>query len=342
MDHKDYCEQFDLIEFVRKFSEQLDPFSLQLEDKQIDFLAPGILQFQPKKHSNKYLLLSAGVHGNETAPIEIVNDLVKQIFKGELELELNLLVIIGNPRAMLFEQRFTGYNLNRLFNGEWKNHLDNEAALYEAQRAELIEKVAERFYHSHLMGMGAECYHYDLHTAIKPSLHQKFAIYPYLEERKHCTAQMKFLLDAGVDTILLAHKPATTFSYYTSHNFKAHAFTVELGKVKPFGQNNRDDFKQAEHTLSNLISDQYCFDKDADISGINLYQVKKELLRTSEMDELAFDSANTANFTQFAQGTLLLDAGKHSYLTEEDGEAIVFPNNKVPVGQRMCLVVVKK
>lgn len=337
-----FCQNFNLIEFVRENPETLAPFAINLDGLDVAFRHAGVIEFIPKHKSNIYLVLSVGVHGNETAPIEIVSDLVSRILKQELELEVNLLVLVGNPNAMLKQERFTGFNLNRLFNGEWKNYLDSPATEYEAKRARLLESEVARFYtQSGEEGLGDKRVHYDLHTAIKPSLHQKFVIYPFLHERKHSEPQIKFLLDAGVDTFLFYHKPSTTFSYFSSFNFKAHGFTVELGKVKPFGENNRNDFIQFEQMLSKQLSGDYVFEPIPDISSAHLYQVKTELLKHSEMSELGFDSANTPNFTQFNKDDLLLDAGKDSYLVEQDGEAIVFPNNKVPVGQRMGLVVIK-
>ncbi|MDX1475838.1 MAG: succinylglutamate desuccinylase, partial [Reinekea sp.] len=46
-----------------------------------------------------------------------------------------------------------------------------------------------------------------------------------------------------------------------------------------------------------------------------------------------------ANFTEFEQGFELLSDPAEPYSIESDGEAIVFPNNKVPIGQRMALLV---
>lgn len=341
MNPQEFCQQFNLIEFVRENSEALAPFSLSLENFDVHFRNVGVIQIKPKQNSNIFLVLSAGVHGNETAPIEILSDVISRILNEELKLAVNLLVIIGNPKAMLVQERFTGFNLNRLFNGEWKNYLDDPVAEEEAKRAQLLEQEVTRFYHENDSdGLGILKVHYDLHTAIKPSLHQKFAIYPYLHDRVHCNSQMNFLIDSSIDTILLYHKPSTTFSYFTSYNFQAHGFTLELGKVRPFGENKREDFERFEQVLMTQISGDYQFESSEVISG-NIYQVKKELIKHSEMDELGFDSANTPNFTQFNKDDLLLDAGKESYLAEQDGEAIVFPNNKVPVGQRMGLVVIK-
>ncbi len=78
MKSSDSCQQFDLIEFVREHPEQISPFSLELENLTINFRQAGVIEFLPKHQSNVDLIVSAGVHGNETAPIEIVNDLVKK------------------------------------------------------------------------------------------------------------------------------------------------------------------------------------------------------------------------------------------------------------------------
>ena len=47
--------------------------------------------------------MSAGVHGNETAPIELLNQLVGDLLIGRLPLTVRLLVVLGNPAAMRAE-----------------------------------------------------------------------------------------------------------------------------------------------------------------------------------------------------------------------------------------------
>jgi succinylglutamate desuccinylase len=55
-------------------------------------------------------------------------------------------------------------------------------------------------------------------------------------------AQLAWLRHCGIEAVLLHSKPANTFSYYTSHYHQAHAFTLELGKARPFGQNDLSRF----------------------------------------------------------------------------------------------------
>ncbi|NVK22637.1 MAG: succinylglutamate desuccinylase [Kangiellaceae bacterium] len=339
MHQNDFCQDFDLIEFVKQNPYQIDPFSIERKDFTVKFLAAGVLQFTPKKSSRRYLVLSAGVHGNETAPIEIVSSIVSDILSKQLSLDINLLVIIGNPKAMKIEQRFSEINLNRLFNGEWQNFLIDGGLAeknYEPLRAKEIEYFVDQFYQQ--SEQGHERFHYDLHTAIRASKYEKFAIYPHLHERKHSQEQLNFLADCGVETALLYHKPSTTFSYHTSFNYKAHGFTVELGKVKPFGENNMDDFSAAGKCLRKLINNSYQFDGNPHKYSLNLFRIKKELLKISEQSRLNITD-DTANFTSFDSGYELLIDPEQSYQVQKNGEAIVFPNNNVPIGQRMALIV---
>lgn len=338
MNQKEFCQQFDFLEFVREHPQEIEPFALELNASSVFFPAAGVVEFKPNKPSNSYIVLSIGIHGNETAPIEIVSQLISDLLIEKLELSVNLLILLGSPLAMLQQERFISYNLNRLFMGQWQERLKENPDCYEALRAKFLEQKVTEFYSQ--SEKGHKRYHYDLHTAIKPSLHQRFAIYPFVGNRKRSNGQVKFMLDCGIDTVLYYHKTSTTFSYFSSETFKADAFTLELGKVRPFGENNLDDFSQAKQGLEAMVSGVYKIDEDADISAANLYQVKKELLKTNSTDVLAFEN-NVANFTAFNQGDLLLDAGANSYLVESDFESVVFPNNDVPIGQRMALVLEK-
>ena len=69
-----------------------------------------------------------------------------------------------------------------------------------------------------------------------------------------------------------------------------------------------------------------------------LCQVKKELIRHQEKYDF-YISDETANFTEFKKGDVLSRDSVETYIVEEDGEMIAFPNGKVKVGQRSGLIM---
>ncbi len=312
--------------------------SFQLNNKtQVQVVAPGIIQFTPPQTADfelKHIVLSCGVHGNETAPIEICDELVQRILKGELVLKHRVLFLFGNLAAMDIAERFVEENMNRLFSGA---HSDGEGLINdERRRAKQLEEAITAFYST--SAAGDTRIHYDLHTAIRESKNEKFAVYPYLHERIHSKSQLAFMAACGVRTILLSESPTTTFSYYSSHTHQAHAFTVELGKVRPFGENDMSRFEDAKQALIALIS-QASFSPEYHEAEMLIYRVNQVINRGHEQFQLHFDD-DTPNFTDFAKGTVLASEPGKTYKAQTDGEAIVFPNAKVAIGQRALLTVV--
>ena len=300
----------------------------------VQISGPGIISFSAQTNSEhtKRIVLSCGVHGNETAPIEICDDLVKRILTGTLVLSHDVLFLFGNLPAMDIAERFVEENMNRLFSGA---HSKGEGLVnQERVRAKQLEEAVASFFDA----ADGERYHYDLHTAIRASKNEKFAVYPYLHDRVHSEGQLAFLSACGVKTILLSESPTTTFSYFSSHLFNAHAFTVELGKVRPFGQNDMRRFEDAKQAITQLIT-QENYAPSVDIRELDIYRVNQVINRNEEAFKLHFDD-DTPNFTDYPKGTVLASEPGTDYVAEQDGEAIVFPNAKVAIGQRALLTVV--
>ncbi len=61
------------------------------------------------------MVLSVGIHGNETAPIELLGASLARLEAGLLRLGSPVLVILGNLEAIRAGTRFVNTNLNRLF-----------------------------------------------------------------------------------------------------------------------------------------------------------------------------------------------------------------------------------
>ena len=297
----------------------------------------GIIQLEPKRPSDIFLVISSGIHGNETAPIEIVDQFINDIWSGKLSVKVNLLLIIGNPPAVNIDKRFETQNLNRLFCGRYLDCVDKD---YETQRAEILEKCVSDFYAvSDKNSSSVIRYHFDLHTAIRASQYEKFVLYPYLDGRKVDKDHISFFGGADISVVLLGNQPVGTFCYFTSHTFKAMSATVELGKVLPFGENDMNKFSGIDYNLRCLIEDTEPKKITFSNNDYKVFNIKQEIIKANENFNLLLDD-DVKNFTSFEKNHLLASDGKdEKYVVEKDGEAIVFPNNNVPVGQRVGVLL---
>jgi len=304
----------------------------------VEICCPGIITFEPDSlRLAKTILLSSGVHGNETAPIEICDKLVEDLLHEKIQTQHRVMFIFGNLPAMNIGERFIEENLNRLFNDSLLT--DN----LEQVRAQEIKREVHRFFNgdsetpsSHAVSRRI---HYDLHTAIRESKNEKFAVYPYLHGHAYNKDQLRFLSACAVNTILLSQSPTSTFSYYTSLNYRTHGFTVELGKVKPFGENSMANFSHVIDMLRQLITQQEPILPPLNECPLDVFDVKQVIDKGSADFTLHF-ADNIPNFTGFPKGTLLATDGDIEYRALEDGESIVFPNANVALGQRALLTVV--
>ncbi|TQV87350.1 succinylglutamate desuccinylase [Aliikangiella coralliicola] len=315
----------------QSFSTEWTPLPNNVRLRMLDV---GVLQVKPAAQSHSDMVISCGIHGNETAPIEIVSGLISQIVTGAIEPKVNLLFILGNPESMKISERFVSINMNRLFDGAHANYELNEENRYELERAERLESLVTSFYGEH---QGNCRMHLDLHTAIKPSFHKTFAIRPF-ENSPITDDSRKLLVAMGIEAVLQHNKPSTTFSYFSVKRFYAEAYTLELGKVKPFGENNPEDFAAAINCLQNLIKGEAV--EEPDVGALIEYKVVAEIIRNSD-DFKFYVPDDVENFTAYPQGYLIAEDVDYNYRVAFEEESVVFPNTNVPVGQRVAVMVTK-
>lgn len=307
---------------------------------QITRRAVGVLELMPARNrlypNNEVLIISAGVHGNETAPIEVLNGLVSELLNEKWPLACPTLLILGNPLAMVANERFIDANMNRLFHGAHSKEVYH--GFPEATRARHLEVFCQQFAAAH----SGDLSHYDLHTAIRPSKRERFALYPFVPNRKVPQNQCAFLLGAHVETLLLQHQAGTTFSSFTSSQLGAESFTIELGKVQPFGQNDLNRFVGIQDALRGRLQGKGLLTTDETActatDGLTTFEVVHEVLNTGNSFRFHIPD-DAANFTEYQPGTLIWEDAKTCYRVGDVPEAIAFPNRNVPVGQRVCLML---
>ncbi|WP_223879183.1 succinylglutamate desuccinylase [Chitinimonas arctica] len=277
------------------------------------------------------LCLSSGIHGNETAPVELAARLLQAVLDGSLPARARILFAFGNPAALRSNKRYLDDDLNRLFGKPAEQSGSGPAAV----RARELERAVEDFF---AVSGSRWRLHYDLHTAIRGSQIEKFAIYPHPGDQAFDPAEIARLAACGIEAVLLQSKPSPTFSYFSRQHCGAHGFTLELGKARPFGQNQAVNLDLLEAELRRLIGGEK---RDYAVSTAHpkLFRVAREVIKQTDAFKLHLADA-VENFTELAPGYVLAEDGDERFVVAEQGARIVFPNSKVKNGLRAGLLVV--
>lgn len=323
-----------LLELTLAGHEPSAKIQLTPDGTRLRWLAEGALEITPPvaRDCGLDLLLSAGIHGNETAPIELLDRLLRGIARNELHPAARILFLFGNPEAIRRGERFVEQDLNRLFNGQHE-----QSSGFEAIRACDLEHLAATFFGKEA---GRSRLHYDLHTAIRGSKIEQFALYPWQEGRVHSRRELQRLHAAGIAAVLLQSKVSVTFSAYTYAQLGAEAFTLELGKARAFGQNQQVNLDLLESALQALIEGREVFADEPTLDGLQLFSVACEIIKHSDGFQLHLP-ADIENFSELPPGYLLAeDIADTRWIVEQQGTRIIFPNPKVRNGLRAGILIV--
>ncbi|MHC2145091.1 succinylglutamate desuccinylase [Pseudomonas sp. 210_17 TE3656] len=321
-----------LLELTLAGREPAEKTQLTVDGVRMRWLGEGALEVRPPeaRDNGMDLLLSAGIHGNETAPIELLDELLHGIAKGEIKPRARILFLFGNPEAIRKGERYLEQDVNRLFNG--RHELSSGS---EALRACELERLATTFFSV----PGRTRLHYDLHTAIRGSKIEQFALYPFKEGRQHSRRELARLRAAGMEAVLLQSKTSVTFTAYTYETLDAEAFTLELGKARPFGENAQVNLERLDTRLKQIIEGNEPEEPEA-LDGLQLFSVAREIIKHSDSFHLHLP-ADIENFSELSKGYLLAeDLSSTRWIVEEEGARIIFPNPKVKNGLRAGILIV--
>ncbi|MFO6424860.1 succinylglutamate desuccinylase [Motilimonas sp. KMU-193] len=312
-------------EFVAQFPKHL----------KLECWAPGVLYLPGESQFS--LVLSAGIHGNETAPVLVLNEIVARIIGQVLTPKHACLFILGHPQALAKAVRYCDTNLNRLFCGQ---HL-RVAACIESMRAALLELCVARFFQLH---DAKQKLHWDCHCAIRDSFYRRFAVVPVAKSpciditHRPLSSQLNKLQQAGIQAAVLSQLATNTFSYASYIQYGAQAATLELGKALPWAQNNMLDHQIFQDYLISLLS----LDEvkgEAEVSHeLQLFTIAQQINKYHDDFMLAF-AADAANFSCFQQGEVLAKEAEKEYCVQANQEWILFPNAKVENGARALLTL---
>jgi len=291
----------------------------------VEMPAKGIVTVKGTTPGRASVLVSVGVHGDETGPIEMLAHVLDALPADALAVDLMLCV--GNIDAILAGKRFLDADLNRMF----RPVRGALAGTAEAARADAMIAATAAFF----AGSGPVRWHLDLHTAIRPSVYPTFAVVPDLlaEERKQ--ALVTWLGQAAIGAIIMNPASAGTYSYYTAEHHGAAASTVELGRVGTLGQNDLTQFAAASVAFEGLLRG---IDLPPAATPSRVFRVAQEIIKLSDGFRMGFGK-ETQNFTALKRGDIIATDGEAVYTVFHEEELVVFPNPDVRVGLRAGLMV---
>lgn len=275
------------------------------------------------------VLLSVGVHGDETGPIEMVAYVIEALSREPSALAVDLMLCVGNIDAIAAGKRFIDADLNRMFKAD-RGAL---AGTFESARADEIIAATDAFF----KGAGPVRWHLDLHTAIRASHYPMFAIVPELIARAQRDELIAWLGEAGIQAIIMNPESAGTYSYFTSEHLGAAGSTVELGKVGVLGQNDLAQFAAAARALDRLLRGEPA---QPAASAPHVFDTAQSIIKLSDAFSMTV-GRETWNFTALKKGDVIASDGATVYTVQHDEELVVFPNPDVRVGLRAGIMVVR-
>jgi succinylglutamate desuccinylase len=278
------------------------------------------------------VLLSVGVHGDETGPIEMVAHTVEALSRAPHELKVDLMLCVGSIDAIAVGKRFIDADLNRMF------RLDRGdlAGTFEAGRADALIAATRDFFD----GAGPQRWHLDLHTAIRASRYPKFAIVPELIEEGARKRLIEWLGQGGIEAVIMNPKSAGTYSYWTAEQHGAAASTVELGRIGTLGQNDLSQFAAMSAALHALLRGLPAPADGGTTAMPLVFNTAQSITKLSDAFSMSF-GRDTENFTPLKKGETIATDGDTVYTVRHDEEFVVFPNPDVRVGLRAGIMVVR-
>ena len=288
----------------------------------------GVLEVIPAHldQESKHIVISCGIHGDETAPMELIDKIIEDIETGFQPVKERLLFIIAHPEATNAHTRSIETNLNRLF--DEKSHAPSK----ELAIADDLKQLVQQFYND---TQESQRWHLDLHCAIRLSKHYTFAVSPKSRHPVRSRALMDFIASAHLEALLFSNAPSATFSWFSAENFGAQALTVELGQFARIGDNDLKKLVAFELALRDLI----CASKPEHLPRKPMmYRVSRSIVRLHDDFDFLFGD-DVENFTSFKHGEVFGHDGEKPLMAKNEEEAIVFPNRTVEIGQRAALMI---
>lgn len=319
-----------LLELTLAGREPAQKIQLTVDGVQMRWLSEGALEVRPPqaRDNGSDLLLSSGIHGNETAPIELLDRLLHGIARGEIKPRARILFLFGNPEAMRRGERYLELDINRLFNGRHEKNIGPEA-----MRAAELEQLARSFFS--LPAVRA-C----ITTCTRPFAARR-------SSSLRCTRGRKAASTHVVNWRACTPPACKRCCCRTRRRSPSPRLPTNSWRLRPspwnWARRGRSAQRgggcftpgaapQADHRRHRAETDS--------LDGMQLFAVAREVIKHSDAFLLHLP-ADVENFSELEKGYLLAeDVAKTRWVIEEEGARIIFPNPKVKNGLRAGILIV--
>lgn len=171
-----------------------------------------------------FVILSAGIHGNEPSGVLALGNVFDQIAKRNIQVNGSLLAFVGNRTALYNYKRYSVVDLNRLWYDENLEKLHHQGFGGHELNPDILEmmKIDELINTFENTASGKDHFFIDLHTTSAPSIPFAFADQhdPYLN------SVLKFPLPTIIN--VSEYLQGTMLNYFERRNF--HGIIFESGQ----------------------------------------------------------------------------------------------------------------
>jgi len=286
----------------------------------------GVLGVSCRHPNADRLLLSVGVHGDETLPVELLASRLDELAREPEGLAVDVMIVVANLRAIAAGMRFLQFDLNRLFRPE----APNDSA--EGARAAELRDAVSVFFH----GAESRRLHLDLHSTIKASLFSNFAVVPHLPGSAEAVWLAGWLGPAGIEAAIYSDLPSSTFSAFTARRCGAASATLELGRRGSLGSHSLAAVAPAATALHALLFQGFAMPMR--YPPPHQFRAVREIVRRTDQFLLCLRE-DAPNFSAFEPNEVIARDGEEVHRALQPGERIVFPNAEVALGLRAGVIV---
>ncbi len=316
-----------LLELTLTGREPSEKIQLCASGARLQWRTDGVLEVDPPAGCDLGidLLLSAGLHGDEVAPVELLEHLLHDIASCRLQPAVRLLLVLGNPAALRAGVRCVGYDLNRLFGGQ-----QPAVSGPEALRSVELELQAELFF----ARPQRRRLHFDLHTTRRSSRVERFALWP-AGGAAPTREQIAWLQRSGLQALLLRSLNSGTYCAFTASRFAVEALTLD---TCPPPNSDTPDLGRLEAWLRALIEGREAL-LEASSEPLQLFRIEREIGRPiAELNPQAGSAVD--NFLVLEPGSLPAEAGDPRQGQLTPGARLLFASSRTRSGQCAAFLLV--